>query len=510
MAWVSGRSVIALRCAGAAGSGAAAGLAFAPHHLLALMPVGVAGLTWACFGASRRLGAGAGALFGFTFMLVLVPWLRVVGTDAWIAVAALQAVFFALLGLGLAGVTRLPGWPLWAACLWVALELARSRVPFGGFPWGRLAFATVDWPVAAYSRVGGTAAVTAVLVLASNLALWAVLNLARRRRFSKGNPALAVGASLAALAVAVGAVLGGSLVSLSASPSGHTVVALVQGNVPQGGLRAYSQARAVLDNHADATAALARAVAAGRQRAPNLVIWPESSTDIDPFADGSAARQISSAVGAIGAPTLVGAVISERRTGARQNIGVVWDPVDGPGQRYVKRHAVPFGEYIPLRGVLAPFIDRLDQIAQDQASGSTPGILHMAGVRVGDVICFEVAYDGLVRDVVTAGAELVVVQTNNATYLDTGQLEQQWDISRLQAIQTGRVVAVAATNGISGFAAPDGRALAQAQPGTRALLVRRVALYEQTSLGVRLGEPLEGLLALLGLGAAVIGGVRRR
>jgi apolipoprotein N-acyltransferase len=203
-------------------------------------------------------------------------------------------------------------------------------------------------------------------------------------------------------------------------------------------------------------------------------------------------------------------VISERRTGARQNIGVVWDPVDGPGQRYVKRHAVPFGEYIPLRGVLAPFIDRLDQIAQDQASGSTPGILHMAGVRVGDVICFEVAYDGLVRDVVTAGAQLVVVQTNNATYLDTGQLEQQWDISRLQAIQTGRVVAVAATNGISGFAAPDGRALAQAQPGTRALLVRRVALYEQTSLGVRLGEPLEGLLALLGLGAAVIGGVRRR
>ena len=134
----------------------------------------------------------------------------------------------------------------------------------------------------------------------------------------------------------------------------------------------------------------------------------------------------------------------------------------------MKRHPVPFGEYIPFRGLLTKFISRLDQIPRDFYRGQFDSVLDLGPVRVGDVICFEVAYDGLIRDAITEGGQLLVVQTNNATYTGTGQLEQQFAISRYRAIETGRYVVVAATNGISGIIAPDGSVVvadAAAHPG---------------------------------------------
>ena len=77
-------------------------------------------------------------------------------------------------------------------------------------------------------------------------------------------------------------------------------------------------------------------------------------------------------------------------------------------------------------------------------------------------MCFEVAYDGLLRDLVDGGADVIVVPTNNATYTGTGQIEQQFAMSRLRAIETGRYVVVASTNGISGIVAPDGRVVERA------------------------------------------------
>ena len=143
-----------------------------------------------------------------------------------------------------------------------------------------------------------------------------------------------------------------------------------------------------------------------------------------------------------------------------RNSGVVWDPQTGPGERYVKRHPVPFGEYIPFRAQLSGWIERLDQIPRDFYAGDRPGNLDVGPAAVGDVICFEVAYDGLVRDVVTGGADVLVVQTNNATYNGTGQPQQQMAMSRLRAVEHGRTVLVAATSGISAVVAPDGEVVA--------------------------------------------------
>jgi apolipoprotein N-acyltransferase len=485
---------LGLRCLGAALAGVAVGAAFPPLGVVFLLPVGVAGLTLCCLRSTAAAGAVAGGVFGFAFMLVLMPWLRIIGDDAWVALSLVEACFYALLGLALSLTTRLAGWPVWAAAAWVASEWARAGVPFGGLPWGRLAFALVDTPLAAFSRLGGVALVTAVVTLAANLALWAVLAAAARR------PARLFGG----LAAAVALVLLGLAVPLNpAAAASSAVVAVVQGNVPEGGLRALSQARAVLHNHLAATRELAREVRAGRLPAPDLVIWPENAADVDPFADPVAAARISSAVADVGVPTLVGAVIAGPGPEHVRNVGIVWNPVTGPGAMYVKRHPVPFGEYIPFRRFFTSFISRLKQIPKDFAPGHKPGVLDVGGVRVGDVICFEVAYDGLVRDVVEGGAQLLVVQTNNATYLGTGQLAQQWAISRLRAIEADRTVAVASTDGISGFAAPDGRVLASSAPATRTVLVRRVELHSDLTPGIRYGPWIERLLVAVAVAAAV-------
>ncbi len=486
-------SLVALRAAGAVGCGLAVSVSFPPTDVTVAMPLGLAGLMVLTRGVSGRAGTGLGVLFGLGFMLPLLSWITIIGPDAWVGLSILEALFFGLLGWAWARLRAVPWWPLGVALTWVTVESLRGVIPFGGLPWGTLAFGLVDTPVARYGRLGGTALVSFVVVLAVALLVWTVEQRARPR---------------AALLTAAGA-LGIVLVSVvlpssAAGPAGTVQVAAVQGNVPGEGMDPFAEQRAVLHNHADATLQLAAEVDAGSRPRPDIVIWPENASDIDPFTDQAAADEIDAAVRAIGVPTLVGAVVDGPEPDEVQNMGIVWSPDTGPGDTYVKRHPVPFGEYIPFRDVLTRFIDRLEQIPRDFAQGDRPGVLELGPVTIGDVICFEVAYDGLIRDVVDGGAELLVVQTNNATYAGTGQLAQQFAMSRYRAIETGRTVVVAATNGISGIIAPDGDVVQESDISTRALLQAEVELAEGRTAGVRFGFWVELVLALGGAVAVVL------
>jgi apolipoprotein N-acyltransferase len=475
-------------------SGALAACGSEPVGLPWLLPLAVAGLVLAGHGLRGRRAFGVGAAFGVAYMLLLLPWLRVIGTDAWIGLSILEASAYGLLGLALGRVQRLPGWPLWAAACWVAAEWLRATIPWGGFPWGRLSFAVIDTPLAPLLGLLGTAGTSYVVALLGTTLAYVVLTLRRR-------PLAAVGAGLAAL------LLVPVLVGLAAlAPEPHTTgrlrVAAVQGDVPGEGMEAFAERRAVLDNHVAATLGLAARIDAGRSAPPDLVLWPENSTDIDPFRDPTVFADIQRAVDAVGAPTLVGAMVEGPGPHDIRNQGIVWLPGAGPTDRYSKQHPVPFGEYIPMRAQLARIFERLDQIPRDMVRGTEPGVLDVAGTTIGDLICFEVAYDDLVREVVDGGAELLVVQTNNATYMGTGQVEQQFAIARLRAIETGRYAVVVATNGVSGIVGPDGSVLRRAPVREPAILEDQLPLRVGTTVAVRLGAWPERLLvgvALLGI-----------
>jgi apolipoprotein N-acyltransferase len=486
------------RLAGAAVSGALVALALPPYDLWPLAPVGVALLILLSRGLSARRAAAVGLVHGLATFVPLLSWLTVIGPDAWLLVALLEASFLALAGALTPSVLRLPGWPLWVACLWVAEELARDSLPFGGFPWGRLAFAETASPFTPYAAVGGAPLVTFATALCGALLAAAVV--------AAGSWRLAVPLVLLALAVPVA----GPLLPVGAGEGRPVTVALVQGNVPGVGMEPFGEREQVLRNHVDATHRLAADVRAGRVDRPDLVVWPENASDIDPFHDPSAKALIDDAVRDVGVPVLVGAVLDGPGPDHVSNTGIVWDPRTGPGARYVKRHPVPFGEYIPFRAELTGLISRLDQIPRDFYAGHRPGNLTVGPARVGDVICFEVAYDGLVRDVVRGGAQVLVVQTNNATYNGTGQPYQQMAMSRLRAVETGRDVLVTATSGISAVVRADGTVAQQAPEKVARTLVAEVQLRDRETLASRLGWWPEWLLAAAGLAAAAVSTVSSR
>jgi apolipoprotein N-acyltransferase len=495
-------------------SAAAGGLlffAFPPYGFWPLAPVAVALLTLVVHGRGPGWGAGQGLIFGVTFFVPLLSWSGIeVGAAPWLILSAVQALFCTALGAALPLVQRLRGWPLWVACLWVAQEWARSRVPFGGFPWGRLAFSQPHTWFTPYAAYGGAPLVTFAVALCGALLAAAYVAALRRGRPRQllFTAAAVAGVPLVALAAAVGVSAG------HADP--QVTVAVVQGNVPRLGLDFNAQRAAVLDNHVQRTLDLADRVRSGELPKPAFVVWPENSSDIDPLVNGDARQAIDKAARAIGVPILVGTVLDGPGENVR-NAGIVWDPERGPGQIYVKRHPVPFAEYIPLRSLARLVSKDVDRVRHDFVAGASPGVLTLGGRSVGDVICFEVAYDGLVRDA-AAHSGLLVVQTNNATFDRSGETYQQLAMGRLRAVEYGRTVVVAATSGVSAVIGPDGTVFDQSAVFTPDLLVEPVPVRGGLTLAARLGALPEWLASLAGLAAVgwavwaprVVAAVRRR
>ncbi len=493
----------------AAGCGLLLALSFPPSGWWPLAFPAVAGLSLATAGVRARTGALLGLIFGVVFFAVLLDWMQVIGVDAWVTLTLAEAAYMAALGAALAVTARLRWWPLAHAALWVGVELLRARVPLGGFPWGRLAFGQTHTPLTPLAALGGAPLVTFATALVAALLAYVLIVTGRVWKAQPGPgvdrfAALPAGPALAALAGIV-AVFGVGLLIPTPVGGERTVrVALVQGNVPRLGLDFQGQRMAVIRNHVEATLDLARRVNAGELPRPDLVIWPENATDIDPYRDAEVRGLIDGAVAAVGVPTLVGAVIDGGPDGRPQNTGIVWDPATGPGETYIKRHLVPFGEYVPFRSVLESGVTRFDRVPRDFAAGNDVGLLDLGPARLGDVICFEVAYDDVVRDTVTAGGQAIVVQTNNATYGRTGQTEQQLAISRLRAVEHGRAMLIAATSGISALVNPDGSIVDRSAEFTRDLIVGDAPLRSARTVADRVGDVPEWLLAAAGLAALIL------
>jgi apolipoprotein N-acyltransferase len=282
-------------------------------------------------------------------------------------------------------------------------------------------------------------------------------------------------------------------------------VAAIQGNVPRArNLPQQLNDTMVTQNHVAATLKLAAAVRAGRRPAPDMVIWPENSTDLDPSRYPDIYNGIAGAVAAIGRPILVGEVVDN----PRRNVGQLWVPGRGPTTQYVKRQLVPFGEYIPFRGIISSFSSLPALQPVDFTPGRRAVVFGVGKIKLGDVICYEVSFDNLVRSEVTAGANLLAVQSNDADFEIDGQLgetEQQTAMARIRAIESDRAVVYASTTGESSIIMPDGRVIARSGTWRQAILQARVPLISYRTLADRAGAWPEYLLVLLtvaGLGLA--------
>jgi apolipoprotein N-acyltransferase len=209
---------------------------------------------------------------------------------------------------------------------------------------------------------------------------------------------------------------------------------------------------------------------------------------------------IAGAVRAIGRPVLVGEVLQD----PQRNAGQLWTPASGPGALYVKRQLVPFGEYIPFRGLLSHITSLVALQPQNFTAGRRAVVFGAGKIRLGDVICYEVGFDGLVSSEVKAGANLLAVQTNDATFEVDGQLGeslQQLAMARIRAVESDRAVVVASTTGVSAIIAPDGALVARTGTWRRATLESRVPLLHTVTLADRAGAAPEYLITALTVGA---------
>lgn len=401
------------------------------------------------------------------------------------SVAAVGIVVAALARRGVAS-------PLLTAAAWAVMEALRGRAPLGGFPWADVGVALHGLaPARALAGFGGVALVGFVAVaLAGYLADLATAITSQRRR------ALALASAGAAAMVVVGAVA--QWARYEGHVTGRLRVAILQGNDRQLSLRA-QQRQLLTDEHF----ALAEQLR-GRY---DLIVFPETSLDTDPETDSELGARIAALARRHDAYILANArtPASQDESGRLRyrNTNLLYDPDGALAGAYSKQHLVPFGEYVPWRGTLG-FLGELRQIPYDFEAGHEAVVFRVGWHRVGTVVCFESAFGPLVREFVRAGAEAIVVSTNNRSYRRSGNSAQHLANSRMRAAETARPVVQASLSGISAVIDADGAVRHKTGLFEKAIVTTTVATTTGETPYVRFGDWVVFASALALVVAAVV------
>jgi apolipoprotein N-acyltransferase len=468
-----------------------------PRSLWWLAPLAFAPLAWVVRGRRARAGFGYGLLFGLAYLLPLLGWLldflgAQFGPWPWLGVALVEALFFGLAGAGMARVSRLPAAPVWAAAVFVGAELLRTLVPFGGFPWGRLAFTQNEGLLLPLASVGGAGLVTFVVALIGAGVAEAASRLGGGLRGLIGPSAAILVPVVAGLAVS-------PLIGTDAN-AGVAKVAVVQGNAPNVGLDLLYQDDVLHTNHMVAAENLLDDVRSGRVAKPDLVVLPEQ---VGAWGPSRRDPELDLVTSELGVPVVAGGLTEDRQGQVRNSI-VQREPGRGVTAEYVKQHLVPFAETIPLRPLarlVTPFVDRFQK---DMVPGTEPGVLGSGALRLGVGLCFDVAYDDVFTGAARSGATLFAVPTNNAWYGQSEMSYQHVAMSQLRAVEHGRAVLVSATSGVSAVIEPDGSINQHTSQFTAATLHAQVPLRSTTTWATELGGIPTWLLASLGVGAVAV------
>ncbi|MAF09816.1 apolipoprotein N-acyltransferase [Candidatus Poribacteria bacterium] len=468
-----------------------------------------------------RRAARLSWIAGFLAYLGTVGWLTTVGqysgmgpTWGWIAgvfgalvLSAYMGLYVALFAGLVAALLRPSRWhyALGTAVLWTFCEWLRSWI-ITGFPWAALGY--TQWNsllVAQLSRLGGVAFVTFLLAMVNATIAAAVLRALageRNRLWRVAVPAVAaIVAALAYGAWAIG----------RDTPEGTTVrIAVVPGNVPQDERWQRDSLATNLRRHI----VLLNAAAEHR---PDLTVMPETAIPY-PYLTAEDRALFVDTARRLAAPILFGAprIVSDPRTGRRVSLNsvMVLRPDGSFGEPYDKQHLVPFGEYIPFRRYMPDFLEGVIGIGDQRAGDGavlqpvqTDGATVLAGVP----ICFESVFPQIAREFARAGANIIVVTTNDGWYDETAAIAQHNAFSVFRAIETGRTLVRAANRGISCVIDANGhtRESVVGPMDRDGIIVEDVPLRAGDTLYVRLGDWVP-MLCVAATGAMLVGHAYRR
>jgi len=445
-----------------------------------------------------RSRAARGWLFGAAWLFPGMAWMWSLTVPGYFAAAAIFAGYHALAAVvAPQGPWRVIGRP----AAHTLAEAVRLVFPFGGVPLATLPIGQADGPFAGVVRIGGVLLLT-WLVFQIGFSLSGpspfVPQMARRQgRRSSGDWHGAIGLLAAILVVIVAAVAPEGTATVAGSPS-TLRIAIVQGGGPQGTRAINTDPREVVERHLEAT----RTIAAG---SADLVVWPENVVDVPTFEGSQEMSEGADEAVRIGAPFAVG--ITEDAPGDRfLNAQVVITPEGRIVSRYDKVHRVPFGEYMPLRGLLHALGAPTNLVPRDAVAGTGPAYLDIpvegGTVRAATVISWEVFFGGRAADGVDQGGTFIVNPTNGSSYTGTILQSQQIASSRLRAIENGRWVVQVSPTGFSAFVSPDGEVFDRTAVSEQKVVTRTITLKSGRTWYSHLGDiPFEILMVLVLLGA---------
>lgn len=418
-------------------AGAVSALAFPRFGPGVLIIPGVAGFLWSLRTArSRRHGLVIGLGFGLVFFTGLMWWSIELGLIALIPLVVVLSLFPAGYGWWLGGHRDTPAgmWFGYAVSVWAIMEVVRYRFPFSGLEWGGAGYALSGYPVArAAAPIFGTSGWTVLIVTFAA----ALVILVEGRRvpwvwLALVSPLLALAIGLATDA------------ARTTTTEAVVRVAVVQGSTPCPYEKCPPDERLMTyEQHLDLT----REIEPGTV---DLVVWAEGSTgssNADPVRNPEIGEAIGAEASRIGAWLLVG---SDRPISSENwvNANVVFDARGVYAGEYRKQQGVPFGEYIPFRP-LFDWIPDLDQVPRDMVPGDGPVVFDIGLASVGSVISFEGSFARFSLQHARAGADLLVVATNEGSYGTTPASDQLIGMTRMRAAELGVPVVHAAVTGKS-------------------------------------------------------------
>jgi apolipoprotein N-acyltransferase len=408
-------------------------LAYAPVDIWIFFPLAIALTIKRTHKKSFRARAIDGFLFSLGFTLPLLHWSSTyVGVWPWLILGIGQALLIA----PFTWVTNQRTWIILftVPSIWVMLEWVRSNYPFGGFGWGRAGFVAVDTPFSQIIAVGGIPLASFTVVFIGVLIHLSILKM----KIQFAPLLLIIFANI-------------FIPNHSIDSDNFLRVAAVQGSVPDLGLDFNAQREAVLNNHIELTRNWNSQANRPANFEPDLFIWPENASDVDPLT--TAKPQISNLVTYLEKPLIVGGVGNTNN--APTNLSILWEPKLGPSNIYIKRHLAPFGEFMPLRSI-AEFISPLAKNVSDFQAGETAKIFNVGEARISPIICFEILDDNLIRESF-GKSNLIVAQTNNATFGKSSESDQQLKITRARAIESGLSIIAVSTVGNTALIDPTGK-----------------------------------------------------
>jgi apolipoprotein N-acyltransferase len=482
----------------ALGAGFLVALSLPPWGWWPLAFVGVALLEVASGpDATRGQRFARGMAFGLAWLATGTAWMWQLTVPGYIATSLIFAALHGLAELAApTGRWRVLGRP----AAHTLVEALRFSFPFGGAPLASLGISQAGGPVAGVARVGGVILITWI-VFQVGFAV-GVLVSAVAHRGERADP-VAIGSIATAVAVFAVAFV---------APRGHGTgqfldVAAVQGGGEQGTRAIDVPTRIVTDRHLEAT----RTIEPDQEL--DLVVWPENVIDTVDFLSSEELRLVAAEAARLGVPIAVGVTEDVAgQPGRITNAQVVVTPDGQVTSRYDKVRRVPFGEYVPLRGLLSALGAPVDQVPTNAVAGTGPAVLDLPdGTRVAVAISWEVFFGGRVREGVKHGGQVVLNPTNGASYTGTIVQTQQVASSRLRAIENGRWLVQVSPTGFSELVTPDGDVIDRTAVSERAVVRGTVELRTGRTWYVNLGDaPFIAALALVFAGSWVATARQRR